>query len=340
MALVASCALVAGCGGGERSETPPTATTATQATGLRVVYLVGYRSAASGAPIFHLMSVGSSGSQRAEIAQFGAVNQTFSIDPNGRRAALVTDITDTPELLIVDLASGQTTRATDSQGGDDSVVLGPQDMIAYCDSQGRFRAGSLSDVTATAVIETHPRAGACPHADWRIDSTLAFLAESPLSVRSPRILAEALYIRDSNGTMSQIDLPGVYGFGQVDWSADGTRVALAAGDSIVVVDVASGQVQPFGRGTDPAYAPDEPRRLAARRWDEQKRSVDVWQDDAVVASLPGDYAGFAWCPGGNEIAATSPDAVSLWNWRTGEKRILARANLANYQFIQTSVTCF
>lgn len=152
---------------------------------------------------------------------------------------------------------------------------------------------------------------------------------------------EALYVRASDGTLTHIDLPDILGYSQTSWSSDGSHVAFSAGyNRIIVVDVASGQVTDVGPGSSPHFAPDDPGRLVALRFVGKSSFVDVWQDGKTVASLKADDSDLAWCPGGHEIALATTAAVTTWNWRTGERRVVVQARFADGQLIENAVACF
>jgi hypothetical protein len=308
-----------------------------------IFYLVqdGAGASLSGVPIGHLMSVTIEGEQEKEIATLGAVNRTFSVDPEHDRVALATDYTDSPELLLVDVESGSVETVSSSQGGDHSVALGPDGRIAYCDYMGVFRVGFVSGIAESAPVERHRPGQGCPDAGWRRDGTLAFVAQVPLD--NPDLARpQALYLRAGDGSLNHIELPGIVGYSQASWSSDGSRVTFSAHDRIIIVEVASGRVQDVGPGTDPLFAPDDPDRFVARRFEETGRFVDVWQGGKLAASLQtlDEIGGLALCPRRNEVVFTTPVAVQTWNWRTGERGIVARGDVQDYKLIEPSVACF
>lgn len=152
-AVLSVCFALSACDGATKTKPPSQSST--------IIYLVKdvKGSQNPNVPIYHLMTAGAENPQPREIAKLGAVNYTFSVDPDHRRIGLVTDYTDNPELLLVDIESGIVSNTSDSQGGDDSVALGPRDSIAFCDSKGQFKVGTVEKIAQSTTRAPPPSAG-------------------------------------------------------------------------------------------------------------------------------------------------------------------------------------
>jgi hypothetical protein len=313
-----------------------------------MIYLVRDGKGSNDGPTYHVMTVESDNPQPREIATLGSVNWTFSLDTDHGLIALATDYTDNPEMLLVDIKSGAVTSATDIQGGDHSVTLGPGGVVAFCDSMGQFKVGTLENLAQSTTVERHHPAQGCPSSAWRDDSTLAFVAEVPLDDPEPH-RPQALYLRSNDGTLTRIDLGDIHGGSTLTWSSDGGHVAFSSGFNepasaagrIISVEVAPGRISDIGSGDSPHFAPDDPDRLVALR-DEgnNNRFLDVWQAGKVIASLETGDVGVAWCPDGNQIALVNSGALATWNWRTGERRVVVKAQVRDLQLLEQSVACF
>jgi hypothetical protein len=303
----------------------------------QVIYLVtDFGTITDGAPTSRLMTAGIDGSGTRQILQTRAVYGSFSVDPEVKKIGLTTNYTDgSPELLIGDLASGEIERVGLTEGGAGSVFLGPRGSVAFCDVDSNLVVGVIDSIDAGESLE-HRWGIHCPNAAWSPDSRLAFLANPPQA--RPRDASVALYLRDTDGTVEHIDLPGASAVGSLDWSADGERVVLAAGESMMIVNAITREVTALGNGLDPAFSPLDTTIVASARY-EPSQGVDVWQDDKIVASLDGGEGPVAWCPGGELIVFLSGQ-LSVWNWKTGDTRVIADLNWEDdRKVIEGSLDC-
>ncbi len=264
---------------------------------------------------------------------------------------LPTDYTDHPELLRVDLKSGDVATLTDSTGGNRAAELGPRGAIALCNEQGDFLAGNIDAIDSlTELLPGAGPAAGCPSAVWNADGGLVFKAPTPLA--APEFGDDyAFYILDASlETTKVIPIPELHqprsrqtGPVSITLSADGARLAYIAGpfggQAIHILDIVSGAISDTGRpGYEIRFSPTDADLIAVRDLDDD--SLVVWKGEEELArrSRVDDFA-FSWCPESSTIALASVASVSLWNWRSGEVTPLAHTDLPNGRFIGDDVAC-
>lgn len=154
--------------------------------------------------------------------------------------------------------------------------------------------GAAEQVTFETGVEEFPHRAS--------DGTLAFASD--------RGGADAVWLRDADGTMRQ--LVAAPGAGQIRWSPDGTRVVYRHHEDgetrVVIRDLERGAAMVIARDAEaPAWSPDG-ARLAVTCWrDQAKSQIAVVSLDGrsplhFVTAIPLTASYPSWSPDGKSIA--------------------------------------
>lgn len=214
--------------------------------------------------------------------------------------------------------------------------------VAYCKS-GRLviqRVDPLGPVVTTPSGEGSST-GCVPIA-WNNQGALAMVGPADLGTSVPGG-SLALYIYLAGLQAKRIPLPtALYGASSLSWASDNERVAFESNGRIFDVDVKTGVATSLLAGSDPAYSPKDASLIASFDTSDTKSLFLVVSSGmagkARIALPKSDSYALSWSPDGQWIAAalfTGRNIITLWNWRTGERRELTTAAvLPDYVILQ------